>query len=134
SDSKLVCQAICTFSLSCVTVKSRRRASVTASDVVVAVEESLLGTGSVSVRVAVAVFVMVPVAFACTMRSTYCVLPTGSEPSEQTTVVVPPHEPMLVLAEMKITLAGSGSLIVTFVAVAGPLFVTARRHVMYWPG
>ena len=92
-----------------------------------AVEESLLGTGSVSVREAVAVFVRVPVPLACTTTLTYCVLPTGSVPSEQLIVEVPAHAPMLGLEEMKITPAGSGSLIVTFVATAGPLFVTARR-------
>src|SRR2546423_830653 len=80
-----------------------------------------------TVRAAVAVFVTVPVPLACTTTLTYCVLPTGGVPSEQLIVDVPAHAPMLVFEEMKITPAGSASLIVTFVATAGPLFVTARR-------
>jgi hypothetical protein len=120
------------FFFSCVTVKSRRRTSVTASTVVFAVEESLDGTGSVSERETVAVFVTVPVALACTITSTNCELPTSRAPSEQAIVVgvvgrLLPHAPMLGAAEMKPTCAGSASLMVTFVAMAGPLLVTVRR-------
>jgi len=113
--------------LSCVTVKSRRRTSVTASTVVVAVDESSAATGSVSVREAVAVLVSVPLVDVWTTMLTYCVLPTGSDPSAHVMVVVPLQAPMLGMAEMSVTLAGSGSLMVTLVAVAGPLLVTARR-------
>ena len=45
----------------------------------------------------------------------------------QVTVVVPVHEPCVVLEETKVTPAGKVSVIVVFVAGEGPLFVTTMR-------
>src|SRR5664279_1089982 len=123
-----------TFLLSCVTVKSRRRTSVTARTVVLAVDELLAGIGSGSVAETVAVFgIATPVAVAWTMTSTNCELATPNVPRYQLIVVVPLQEPMLGFADMNVMLTGSVSLTVTLCATAGPLLVTVNRYVTGWP-
>ena len=54
-------------------------------------------------------------------------LPIDRLPKLQVTVVVPEHDPCVGLAETKVTLAGSVSVKVVFVAGDGPLFVTVIR-------
>ena len=53
--------------------------------------------------------------------------PTANELSEQFTGPLPLQIPWSVCAKPKVTPAGNVSLKVTFVAVAGPLFVTVTR-------
>ena len=132
SDSNSVCHVSVTFSLFCVALNVRSFTSVTASTVVVVVEELFAATGSVSVPFTVAVFGIVPVELACTMTLTNCELPTVSVPSVQLIVVgtagrLFTHVPILGDADMSPRLASNVSVIVTLVAMAGPLLVAVMR-------
>jgi hypothetical protein len=99
--------------------------------VVIAVAVLLPGVGSVVAAATVAVFVIVPVALgAVTTISTVAVAPLGKMPSLHTTVLVPEQVPVLGVAETNVTPAGSTSVRVTPLVVAGmagiPLFVTVK--------
>src|ERR1043166_8433719 len=65
-----------------------------------------------------------------TMLTLACA-PIDIEPRLQFTVVVPVHNPWLGVDEIKLTPGGKVSVIVTFVAGEGPLFVTAMRYVRF---
>src|SRR4051794_26997936 len=102
-------------------------AQVRALTRVVALEELSDGTGSGSVAETVAVLVMVPVAVALAVMETVALAPLLSVPRAQVTVVVPLHEPCVVVAETYVVPAGNVSLTTTFVAAIGPLFVTVME-------
>src|SRR6187549_1740902 len=88
-------------------------------------DELLVESASVSPAVTVAVLASWPCAEGVTTIVMTAVAPTDTLPILQLTVVVPLHAPCVGVEETKATPAGSGSLTVTFVAAAGPLFVTA---------
>ena len=73
-----------------------------------------------------AVLVTVPAWSAVTVIVTVAFAPEASAPRSQVIVVVPEQLPCDALAAAKLTVAGSGSVTVTPVAVLGPLFVTVR--------
>ena len=84
-------------------------------------------SGSASVAVTFAVFVIWPAVFGVTTMVTIALAPFVSVPTPQVTVVVPLQEPCVVEVDPKVTLPGKVSVTLTFVAVAGPLFVTTIR-------
>ena len=94
---------------------------------VVIVAELLLVSKSVSTALAVAVLMIDPVADGVTTMVTTAVAPTVRFPNAQFTVPVPLHEPCEGVAETKLTPEGSVSLMLTFVARAGPLLDTVTR-------
>jgi hypothetical protein len=104
-----------------------------AATVVGAVAELFPATGSAIVLATVAVFVMVePTAAPASTRTrsvTAEIWPEVSEARAQETVPVPPTagvvqvQPLGVETERKVVLAGTASVRVTPIAVAGPLFV-----------
>src|SRR4029077_2789582 len=90
------------------------------------VEELLLGLGSVWSALTLAVFENIPGVPGMTRIVIVAVPALAIEPSKQVTVPsASEHMPVVVVAERKVIVAGSVSVTVTFVAVAGPLFVTA---------
>ena len=99
--------------------------------VVVVVAVLLLVLGSLVAAATVAVFVMLPdVLGAVTTISTVAVTPLGKMPRLHVTVLVPEQVPELGVAETNVTPAGSTSVSVTPLVVAGmagvPLFVTVK--------
>jgi hypothetical protein len=102
--------------------------------VVVAVAVLLLALGSAVAAETVAVFVSsVPFAAAdetVTTMSIVALAPPGKIPSEQLIGVVFEHDPVLGVADTKVTPAGKASVTVTPLVVEGPeatpLFVTVR--------
>ncbi len=100
--------------------------------VVVAVAVLLAPLGSAVTAETVAVFVRVPLAVGETATTTSIVAraPPGKIPSAQVTVVVPEQDPVLGVAETRVTPAGRVSVTVTPLVVDGPddtpLFVTIR--------
>jgi hypothetical protein len=93
---------------------------------VCSVSELLPGVGSVSLPVTLAVFAIVPVAVVMTTRVTVALALSVRMPRPQTTVLVPVQLPWLGVAETKLTPAGKMSVIVTPVALLGPLLVAVR--------
>src|SRR5438309_2349267 len=80
---------------------------------------------SVSVAVADALRMAVPLPVAVRLIVCVAVLPFVNVPIEQVIVVVPLQVPCVDDGEpLRVTLAGSVIVAVTFEAVAGPLFVT----------
>ena len=100
--------------------------SAAGSTVVVAVAELFELLGSVASPETEAVFVTVPAWSAVTVIVTVACAPEASAPRLQVSVVVPEQAPCDAFAAAKLTLAGSGSVTVTPVAVLGPLFLTVR--------
>jgi hypothetical protein len=109
--------------------------ALAACTVVVAVAVLLapFGSGSVRLTVAELVSVVPDVAVAETLPVIVSgtLAPGASVPSAQVNVVVPVHDGVALTNE---TSAGNVSVIVTFVAVDGPLFVTFRLYVRVPPG
>jgi hypothetical protein len=80
----------------------------------------LPAAGSVLLVETDAVLTTVPVAVGVTTMLIEADAPLASDPSVQETVVVPVHEPVEGVADTNVTVAGSVSVMVTFVAVSGP--------------
>jgi hypothetical protein len=98
--------------------------------VVVAVAVLLLVLGSDSAAETVPVFVIVPAAFGVTVIVTVAKPPSAIDPRLHVTVPADCVQlPWLGAAEPKVTLAGSVSLSVTFVAVDGPRLLTVIVYV-----
>lgn len=100
---------------------------VAAVMVSVCVEVLLARFESVWSALTVAIFVAVPGAPARVSIVTVAVAPLFIDPSKQ--VTVPPaweQVPCVVESCSQVTSLGRGSVTVTLVAVAGPLFVTAK--------
>src|SRR5262245_49452935 len=95
---------------------------------VVAVEELLLRSKSLSLTVKVAVLVIWPDAEGKTTIVTAAEAPAARLTSVQFTVFVPLQRKCGDEAEIKATPAGKVSVTTRFVAVAGPLLVTASRY------
>jgi hypothetical protein len=84
--------------------------------------------------VADAVFVNDPgVAGSCTMTVIVALAPFASVPTEHVIGPVPLHEPDVEAADPNVAPAGGVSVTTTFVAVAGPLFVTVVANVTFEP-
>src|SRR5260221_3356407 len=99
---------------------------MSSTTVTAALEVLLAGMESVSFALTVAVFVIGPAAVSVPCRVIVALAPLARVPSAHDTVVVPLHEPCVAVARISEKPAGSASLTVTPVAVAGPLFVTTR--------
>ena len=63
-----------------------------------------------------------------TLIVTPALAPTARLPRLHVTVVVPLHAPCVADEEINVTPAGRASVVVTFVALAGPLFVVTMRY------
>ena len=81
-------------------------------------------SGSASDALTLAVSVICPEAVGVTMTVTMALAPLANVPTEQLTGPVPLQEPCVVEEETNVTPAGSVSVTLTFVACAGPLFLT----------
>ncbi len=92
--------------------------------VVDAVAELFAAFGSLSVAATLAVLEMVPGWTGTTFTVTVAVAPLLTVPRLQVTVAVPEQEPWLGTAEVNMTVAGSGSVTMTFVAFDGPALPT----------
>lgn len=108
-----------------------------ATAVVFAVAALLDALGSVVVELSDAVLLMtVPpgvVAPSLTSSEMLTVAPGSTMPTLQVTVVVPEHDPAAGVTETNVVFAGTTSVIDTFGAFDGPLFVTGMAYVMFVP-
>ena len=110
---------------------SERSAALTT--VVLAVAVLFAGFGSAVTAETAAEFVSVPLpaeAETATTISIVALVPPGKIPSAQLIVVVPEHDPVLGVADTRVTPAGNVSVTVTPLVVDGPLatplFVAVR--------
>ncbi len=95
---------------------------------VVMLAELLLVSKSASVALVVAVLTNEPGVVGVTAMVTTALAPTAKLPSAQLIVVVPPHVPCVEVTGPNVTPVGSGSVTLTFVAAAGPLFVMTSLY------
>ena len=93
---------------------------------VVLVDELFPGLGSVGLPVTPAVLLKAPAELGLTTIVIVVLAPLARFPKGQVTVAVPLQVPWLGEADTKVTPPGRRSVTVTPVALAGPLFVTAR--------
>ncbi len=100
---------------------------------VVSVSELLAGVGSVTVLEMMTELVKVPVALASTVTTMVrCkLLATPKLATVQVTILPAFAQPPV--AEVKVTLVGKVSVMITFWAVAGPLLVNERVYVKILP-
>src|SRR5690606_16582633 len=108
--------------------------SATACTAVAVVSATPVGSSSL---VAVAVFDRSPLALLATypLMATYTLSPGNSVPTLQvTTPAATVHAPRLDAAIAFSTLAGSGSLAMTFVAALGPVLLTTIWYAIAWFG
>ena len=96
-------------------------------------EEEEFGLGLVSFSEDVAVLTKEPAVVAVATIDAVAEAPTASCPRLQLMVVVPLHVPWLGVAETRVIPAGSGSVKITPVEGAGPLFVTVIVKVTVVP-
>ena len=112
-------------SISSIQVDSAGTAAIAALTTVAAVPALFPGVGSFSDAVTEAVLETVVAVLGILIVSVMvAVEPFVIEPSAHETVVVPLHEPCVVVAETKVVPAGRASVMTTFVAPVGPLLVT----------
>lgn len=97
------------------------------------VAELLPGMASDSADVTDAVLVRTPALLGRTTSAIVAELGNSRLPNEQVTVAVPLHVPWLVVADTKVTPAGSESVRTTEVAVVGPLLLTEMLYVRLAP-
>src|SRR5687767_336768 len=83
---------------------------------------------SLSPAVTVAVFASCPCAVGVTVIVITALVPDTRLPKLHVTVVVPLHVPWVADDDPKVTPAGKVSVMMTFVAAAGPLFVATMRY------
>src|ERR1700689_2513411 len=90
----------------------------------VCVEALLFGLGSVWSALTVAVLVAIPGAAALVRMVTVTLAALAIVPSWQVTVPFASEQVLVGVTDINITFDGNGSVTITFVALAGPLFVT----------
>lgn len=84
-------------------------------------------SGSASVAVTVALFVIWPETVGVTVIVTIADEPLANVPMAQLTALAPLQDPCVVTVDPNVTALGRLSVTLTFVADAGPLFVTIKR-------
>ena len=94
----------------------------------------MLGLESGSLAETVEVLVAVPAIAGVTVMVTPAEAPFARLAMVQVTVVLPEQfNPGVGVADTKVTLVGSGSVMTTLVAAAGPLFLPVRVYVKFPP-
>jgi len=101
--------------------------------VVIRVSELFEGFGSDSLAETLAVLESVVATVGVTTIVTVAVAPLSSEPRAHVTVLVPAQLPCDEEEDTNVTLTGSASLVVTLVAVLGPLLLTVSVYVREFP-